>query len=201
MFHPGFAINGSAPGNTLTTSGALRAGDALVLTKPLGTGMIFAAAMRRATKGRHVQSALDSMLQPNDKAAHVFAKHGVRAATDVTGFGLLGHAIKMAEASGVVVELDTATVPLLPGVEEVDAEGIRSSLYEDNMALVQGAGVQDTVAPVLVDPQTSGGLLAGVPLEAAAVVVEELKTVGYAHAAVVGRVSKGCDGSPRVVVH
>ncbi len=181
------------------TSHALRAGDVLVLTKPIGTGMIFAAAMRRATKGRHVQSALNSMLQPNDKAVQVFSKHGVRAATDVTGFGLLGHAIKMAQASGVALEIDASAVPRLPGVDEVG--GIRSSLYDDNLALVCEAGVAgDDVVPVLVDPQTSGGLLAGVPAGAVDAVVEELRAAGYTHAAVVGRVVERNEGTAVSVV-
>lgn len=194
----GFSITGSGPPARLTRVDALEAGDALVLTKALGTGVLLAAAAARVTKGRYVQAALDSMLVPNAEAARVAAQCGVRAVTDVSGFGLLGHTAAMASASGVRVEVDTGAVPLLPGVEEAIAAGVLSSLHDDNVTLALAAGVDGTalegVGAALVDPQTSGGFLMGVAADEALRLVGMLREAGYEHAAIVGRVVDGQGG-------
>lgn len=191
----GFSITGSGAPSTLTRVDALRPGDALVLTKPLGTGVVLAAAAARATLGRHVASALDSMLVQNAAAARVLAACNVRAVTDVSGFGLLGHAAAMVSASGVRVEVQGDTVPLLPGVAAALEAGVRSSLHDDNVALAVGAGVDgaalEGVGAALVDPQTSGGFLVGVAADGAERLVALLREAGYARAAVVGRVVEG----------
>ena len=217
----GFAVTGHAPEGALLRKSGLRPGDALVLTKPLGTGAVMAAAMRGAAEGRWVAAALDAMQQSSGAAARVLARHGARAATDVTGFGLLGHAAEMARASpasssssssttaaaaaaaaasngasAVVLEIDPAKVPSLPGAADCVAAGHLSSLHAANaraLAAVEAGSARDWTArdarwPLLVDPQTAGGLLAGVPAGAAEACVAELKAAGYERAAVVGRV-------------
>ena len=167
----------------------------LVLTKALGTGVVLAAAAARLTKGRHVQAALDSMLVHNAAAAGVMARFNVRAVTDVSGFGLLGHAAAMASASGVRVEIDAGAVPLLPGVREAIEANVRSSLHEDNVALAVAAGVEGSalegLGAVLVDPQTSGGFLVGVAADTVQQLVGALREAGYQHATVVGLVVEG----------
>lgn len=195
----GFAVTGHAPEGSLLLKSGLRPGDALVLTKPLGTGAIMAAAMRGAARARWVSGALESMQQGSGAAARVLAAHSARAATDVTGFGLLGHAAEMARASGVVAGVDPSAVPLLPGAAECAAAGHLSSLHPSNARALEasrgGAAAWAAAGdgrwlPLLVDPQTAGGLLAGVPAASAAACVSELRRAGYAHAAVVGRVEE-----------
>lgn len=124
----------------------------------------------------------------------VLRAHGATACTDVTGFGLLGHAVEMARASRATVALDPSALPLLEGARECAAAGFLSSLHPENVraaAAVQGDGIA-TLPPatlaLLVDPQTAGGLLAAVPAEAADACVAALRAAGYAAAAVVGRV-------------
>jgi selenide,water dikinase len=181
----GFAVTGLCdPANVWRKSG-LRSGDALVLTKPLGTGIVLAAAMRGLAKARWLQAAVDSMRRSNADAAGVLRGFGVTACTDVTGFGLGGHLQEMLLASGVSASLDTAALKLLPGTAELAARGIASTLAPDNRAML---AVPDHPAlAFLVDPQTSGGLLAGVPRERADTCVAAMRALGI-DAAVIGRV-------------
>jgi selenide,water dikinase len=206
----GFSVTGHAPEAALLRKGGLRPGDVLILTKPLGTGTILAAAMRGAARGRWVSDALASMQQSSGPAARALAAHGCTGCTDVTGFGLLGHAAELARASGVEVELNPAAVPALPGALECIAAGHLSSLHPANaaaLAVTDGAGrlTGDDSRGVnawalLADPQTAGGLLAGVPAAAAAAALAAVRTAGCEHAAVVGRAvarrsSSGSGGS------
>ncbi len=187
----GFAVNGLAPrdGAVLRKAG-LRAGDALVLTKPLGTGTLLAADMRGRARGRWVQAALAHMQRSNQAAAAVLRAHGAVAATDVTGFGLAGHLLEMLRASNLDAELWPQRVPLLDGALETAALGLLSSLHPANERL--GAGVHGEAGPrrdLLFDPQTSGGLLAGVAPHRATACVAALHAAGDRSAAVVGQVA------------
>ncbi len=166
----GFAVLGSAaPGGLLRKSGA-RAGDRLVLTKPLGTGVILAAARAGLAPATWVESAIVSMLRSNRVASIELSRLGVCACTDVTGFGLAGHLAEMLRASGVAARLELEHLPALPGAIELLGAGVRSSFHERNRAyrrLISGptAAVADLRCELLADPQTSGGLLASVPVE------------------------------------
>lgn len=189
----GFAVNGLAEEGRLLRKRGLRPGDRLILTKPIGTGALFAADMRGKAKGRWIEAALHSMVMPNRAAARILFEHRTGACTDVTGFGLIGHLVEMTKASGVDVELDLNAVPLLPGALETVRQGIFSSLQPQNLRLRRalkdpGALAQDPRYALLFDPQTSGGLLAGLPEAHAPRCVEALKSAGYASAAVIGRV-------------
>jgi selenide,water dikinase len=191
----GFAINGLVPATAALRKGGLEPGDALILTKPLGTGTLLAADMRRKAKARWVMAAIAHMIQSNRKAAEVLRRHDVHAATDVTGFGLLGHLVEMVRASNVDVTISLARVPLLDGAMETVALGIFSSLQPQNVRLRRAIRELETVAehplyPLLFDPQTAGGLLAAVPLDQAEACVDALRTAGYAAAAVVGLVTE-----------
>ena len=189
----GFAVNGLVDREQILRKRGLRAGDRIVLTKPIGTGTLFAADMRHKAKGAWITAALDCMLQSNREAAKRLFAHGAAACTDVTGFGLLGHLVEMIKPSGVDVEIDLGAIPCLDGAEETIAAGIFSSLQPQNLRLRRAIRdaenvSKDTRYPLIFDPQTSGGLLAGVPAEQAEACVTALRELGYAQTAIIGRV-------------
>jgi selenide,water dikinase len=135
------------------------------------------------------------MVQSNGRAAEILRRHGVHAATDVTGFGLLGHLVEMVRASEVDVILAIGRVPLLDGARETAAGGIFSSLQPQNVRLRRAVREVETVArhplyPLLFDPQTAGGLLAAIPLAEAVRCVAALRAAGYADADVIGFVTE-----------
>jgi selenide,water dikinase len=191
----GFAVNGLMD-ETLAgvmTKGGLRPGDALILTKPMGTGTLLAAHARLAAKGRWIDAALESMQVSNRAAAACLMAHGARACTDLTGFGLLGHLVEMTKPSGVDAELELDALPLLQGARETAAAGILSSLQPANVRLRralrnQEAALNHPAYPLLFDPQTAGGLLASVPADRVEACLAELRRLGYVHAAAIGRV-------------
>jgi selenide,water dikinase len=190
----GFAVNGLVARAAALRKDGLEPGDALILTKPIGTGTLLAADMRRKAKARWVMAAIAHMIQSNRQAAAILKAHGAHAATDVTGFGLLGLLVEMVRASDVDVTLALERVPLIDGARETVALGIFSSLQPQNVRLRRAIRDLDTAArhpmyPLLFDPQTAGGLLAAVPLERAERCVAALRAAGYARADVVGYVS------------
>jgi len=191
----GFAVNGLIDEDlhAVMRKGGMRPGDALVLTKPIGTGTLFAALPRLQARGRWIDAALASMCVSNRDAAQCLHAHGATACTDLTGFGLLGHLVEMTRPSGVDAELDLAALPVLEGAEETAAAGVLSSLQPANVRLRravhdQQAWVRDPRYALLFDPQTAGGLLASVPGDRAEACVAQLRARGYPHAAVIGRV-------------
>jgi selenide,water dikinase len=185
----------------------LRPGLELVLTKPLGTGVLFHADRIGRLRGPWLETATRSMLQPNRAAARIARAHRVEAATDVSGFGLLGHLGEMARASRVVAELDAGAVPALPGALELLGSGLRSTAHAHNLAarrlLLAGAGSRDPDHPssartaLLFDPQTSGGLLLAAPPDRTGALVAALHAAGYERAARVGRVVSAVRGDSR----
>jgi selenide,water dikinase len=183
----GFAVSGLCEPGRLFRKSGLRAGDVLVLTKPLGTGIVLAGHMRGLARTAWLMAALDSMRASNGGAVPVLRAHGVAACTDVTGFGLAGHLLEMLRASGVGSVLWPESVPVLPGALELASRGVASTLAPQNAALFPS---NDAVAPVLVDPQTSGGLLAGVPAARAEACLTALHDAGIA-AAPIGVVEAG----------
>ncbi|WP_339780472.1 selenide, water dikinase SelD [uncultured Marinobacter sp.] len=197
----GFAVNGLIDPDEVMSKGGLRAGDVLILTKPIGTGILFAAHARLAAKGRWIDSALASMVQSNKKAADCLRSFGSKACTDVTGFGLLGHLVEMTRPSGVDAELDLSAIPILPGAEETAAAGILSSLQPANIRLRRGIRDQEKWVKhpryaLIFDPQTAGGLLASVSADKAEDCVRELKALGYPHTAIIGRVLPQDESGP-----
>ena len=163
----GLAVTGRADPRRLLTNAAAVAGDRLVLTKPLGTGILATAAKQSKLAPEHERTMLDTMRALNRDASRVALELGVRCATDVTGFGLLGHASHIARASGVTLRIRIAAVPLLPGVRDALAAGARTGGAERNASylepLVVWGGADDATRALLIDPQTSGGLLLAVP--------------------------------------
>ena len=198
----GFAVTGRTRPGRLMRKGGLRPGDRLLLTKPLGTGVILAAEMRGVAAARSVAEAIRAMLQPAAAASACLASHGATACTDVTGFGLLGHLLEMLTASQADARLDPERVLALDGALALLRGGLTSSLHGANRAalaaLAQGGAECDpALAALLVDPQTAGGLLAGVPAERAATCLDELIRLGY-RAALIGVVAARGGGAPRV---
>ena len=186
----GFAVTALIEPERVLRKSGLQAGQALVLTKPLGTGIVLAGHGRGLTKARWLQAALASMRRTNAAAARIFAAHGATACTDVSGFGLAGHLLEMLRASGVSAALDFGALPLLPGAAELAAQGVASTLAPENARLLRtalGGGTAEPRAALLVDPQTSGGLLAGIPATEADACLAALAAAGIA-AAIIGAV-------------
>ena len=186
----GLTVNGLCDTALLLKSGAAN-GDRLFLTKPLGTGVIFAADMRAEAPCETVGAALASMVLSNSAAARIFRACGATSCTDVTGFGLLGHLVEMLQASGVDAELDLASLPRLQGTDALFERGLRSSLHAANAAFgaaLDGLDPGDPRAALLFDPQTSGGLLASVPDERAHECASALAAAGCGAAAQIGTV-------------
>ena len=189
----GFAVNGLADPARLLRKSGMRPGDNLILTKPLGTGTLFAADMRGKAKGRWIDAALASMLQSNRAAASCLHNHAATACTDVTGFGLLGHLMEMVRPSDVDVELSLDSLPLLDGALDTVRLGIFSSLQPQNVRLRRAirnseAFAKDARLPLIFDPQTAGGLLASIPSGQADACLAELRQCGYSNAAIIGTV-------------
>lgn len=172
----GFSVNGLVDPARALRKGGLRPGDKLVLTKPLGTGVIFAAAMRGEARGAWIEAALASMRKPSDASAEALVAAGAHACTDVTGFGLAGHLAEMIRATGrgdeVSVDLHLDSLPALDGAVDLFAKGLASSLQPENLRVRHLIDGMDRLSahpklPLLFDPQTAGGLLAAVPADAA----------------------------------
>ena len=169
----GYAVTGLVhPERVLTNAGA-RPGDALVLTKRIGTGVIATALKRGTAEAAHVEASIASMLELNRKACEAMLELAPHACTDITGFGLIGHARELARASGVTLEIEAARVEFLPGAVEYSRQGALPGGLKNNreyaacaveMAAALPAGVED----LLYDPQTSGGLLIALAEEQAA---------------------------------
>ncbi len=188
------SVNGLAKPDDIHRKGGLVPGDALILTKPLGTGALFAADMQGKARGRWIEKAVESMLISNRTASQILTTGGAHAMTDVTGFGLAGHLMEMLEASKVGAWLSLDRIPDLPGAYQMISKGIASTLQAGNERTL-GERLHgrrgDLRRALVVDPQTAGGLLAGVPGADAGRLVEELRAAGYDSAAVVGEVVAG----------
>jgi selenide,water dikinase len=164
----GLAVVGRVhPAQVLRKAGAVP-GDVLVLTKPLGTGLITTALKRGTVESASIDAAVASMLRLNQAAGRAAVAHGAHAATDVTGFGLAGHGLEMAERSGVALRLAVADLPLLPGVQDYAGQGGAPGGTQRNRDAyaghVRGLERLDLAwQEILLDPQTSGGLLVALP--------------------------------------
>ena len=190
----GLTVNGLVDREQVWRKNGLRAGDVLILTKSLGTGTLFAADMRRKAKGRWIDQAISTMLLSNQQAAECLREYDVSACTDVTGFGLLGHLVEMTRASQVDALIEIDAIPMLEGAKETVAAGILSSLQPQNVRLRRAIANSQQVAkhasyPLLFDPQTAGGLLAGVAAQHADRCVTALQACGYPDAKVIGKIS------------
>ena len=173
-----------------------RPGDVLILTKPLGVGVYSAALKQQRLSPQGYAAMIDTTTRLNAVGAALAANAAVHALTDVTGFGLLGHALEVCRGSGVGAALRFADVPLLPGVAELAQAGVRTGASQRNWdsygAQVHWPdGLDGWARDLLTDPQTSGGLLAAVAPDAAGAVLDEVRAAGFSSAAVVGEATAG----------
>jgi selenide, water dikinase len=194
----GLAVVGLADPGRLMTIDRAAPGDQLILTKPVGTGVIATALKRGAPPPEVVQAAVASMTALNAEASQAALDAGVRAATDVTGFGLLGHVHRMLAASGAAARIDAAAVPLLPGAADLAAAGFVSGGTRANAARMGPVTTIDPAVPaelavLLYDAQTSGGLLLAAPAAAASALLAGLRARGLP-AALIGEVTRGEPG-------
>lgn len=199
----GFAVTGLIHPQRIASNAGARPGDRLVLTKPLGTGILSFAAQIGRAPAEGVAAAARSMAALNKRAAELMLEFGAQACTDVTGFGLLGHLAAMAAAGNVDVEILWDDVPLLPGVLQCAADNILPGAVERNKessggALAASEGLEPAALDILFDAQTSGGLLIAIAESAAPGLVTRLHAEGMVDAAVIGRVIG--DGSGRIFV-
>jgi selenide,water dikinase len=184
----GFAVTGFAEEGRLFLKKNLQPGDALILTKPLGSGALLAAWMRGECKAVWFEPLIQSMLSANAAAGKIFAQAGVSACTDITGFGLAGHLLEMLDASQVSARIMASQVPLYAGFDDVTARGIVSTLHRDNAKMTCRVVGAATLPAWLFDPQTSGGLLGAVRADAAEVALCQLREAGCKDAARIGDV-------------
>lgn len=158
----GMAVTGIVNPTTVFANTGARSGDKIYLTKPLGTGIITTAAKFEEASEEELAAAIASMSKLNADAADLGLRHGVRCATDITGFGFAGHLYNIARASGVTIEVDAQSLPLLPGVERQIAKGNTTGGAKKNRDFIGSAlvfdGTADWLQAVILDPQTSGGL-------------------------------------------
>lgn len=183
----GFTVTGLLEREAITVAGA-RPNDALILTRPIGAGVLLAAEMRGLAEGRDIASLLRILQVPQGDAAEILA--GAHAMTDVTGFGLAGHLMAMCRASGVGAEVDMAMVPVYAGAEALAERGVRSTIWAANVAAAPVTGRAGARLDLLHDPQTAGGMLAAVGADEAEGLVERLRAAGH-RAAVIGRLAAG----------
>ena len=179
----GLAVIGVVHPDRLLRKGGARPGDVLLLTKPLGTGLLVSGARQGRTSPGDLAAAIVSMRTLNRVAADVFVAHGTRGATDVTGFGLLGHGLEMARASGTRLVFDAAALPALPGALELAAAGLETDGAGHNRRFVASAlavapGIDQARVALAHDPQTSGGLLAAIPPDRLTAVEQALTAAG-----------------------
>jgi len=189
----GLSVTGIATPDHLMTNRNARPGDALVLTKPLGTGFVTTAYKAGRCPEATLAAAVESMIQLNVIGRDAARQAKARAATDITGFGLAVHASEMAQASDVTIELNLDRIPILPGVDRLAERGFKTRASASNRrfaeTLVRVEGKPDPIRRELAfDAQTSGGLLISVPDDKAESVVENARALGALSACVVGRV-------------
>ena len=188
----GLTVNGYVDPEKIMRKGALKPQDILILTKPLGTGILFAADMQGKSRGDWIEQAITSMQRSLGPLVPILQKYRVEACTDVTGFGLLGHLVEMLNASNVSASLNLSSLPLLEGAAELSRQGIESTLKEDNQNAMTGyhKPISHNAYPILFDPQTAGGLLFSISEDFAEECVAELIKTSAPDATIIGSVNE-----------
>lgn len=190
----GLAVVGTAHPDAIWRKSSAVPGDAVYLTKPLGTGLVLTGVRKKVLGDEELQAAAATMTELNDRAAEALRPFEPSAVTDVTGFGLFGHAHEMAERSGVCIVLDPASIPALPGALAVARRGLRTGGDQRNREFVAGAarlnGLPEELETLGFDPQTAGGLLVSLPAEKGVVLEAAFSDAGLALARI-GQVVEG----------
>jgi selenide,water dikinase len=201
----GLAVTGTVHPDRIITNSCARPGETLILAKPIGTGTIIAGQRLGEVTAEDYQAALDGMKLLNKRGAKIMRAHGIRCATDITGFGLLGHVYEMATGSGMSVRLASTAVPLLNGAYDLIDLGCIPGASFRNLRYVDphvrfADGLDYNLKMLLVDAQTSGGLLLASPPDQARAIIAELQEAGYPHAAAIGSVEEKSPLGPSVIV-
>ena len=191
----GLSVTGIVHPDKIIRNNSIREGDSIILTKPLGTGIIATSVKAGMADGVHVREFIASMSTLNKYAAEIMLKYSVNACTDVTGFGLAGHLLEMIEGNELSIEVESPAIPILPGVDEYAATGlVPGGLYRNRKYAAERCIIHDTVKDIIrdivFDPQTSGGLLISLPSAMALTLLDELKNSGVEHASIIGNVTK-----------
>lgn len=191
----GMAVIGFAHPNCITANSNAKEGDIIILTKPLGTGCSLAAMRNGLIKEKEIEDVFESMITLNKKACKIMNKYNVKSATDITGFGLMGHAYKMALASGVCIEINASKLPLFNKSYEVIDMGCIPGAAFTNMRYVgdnilTGSDVDYNLKMLSFDPQTSGGLFICIDKNNAENMLADLWREGLENAAIIGKVCK-----------
>jgi selenide,water dikinase len=199
----GLAVTGTVPPKRLVTNSGARTGDKLILTKPLGTGIISTAVKAKAAGEETIAKIASAMATLNKKASELMQAVGVHAATDITGFGLLGHAAQMAENSQISINISSASVPIFSEAAGFARSGLcPAGLYRNRDFYSKSVSIDDRVPAhipdILFDPQTSGGLLISLAAGKAEQLLEKLKQAGIKEAAIIGEVTSEPRGTVRV---
>jgi selenide,water dikinase len=190
----GYSVTGVIDPNRVATNAGARPGDAIILTKPIGTGVISTGIKRAKAPPEVVAESVATMMMSGKYAAEAITKFEVKGATDVTGFALLGHAWEMACASNVTIEIDSARVPLINGALELAAAGMMTGADKTNREYVGedvsfDGGIDPNLVRLFFDPQTAGGLLLAIPEEKADDLLSELRQ-NYSRAEIIGTVTE-----------
>jgi selenide,water dikinase len=201
----GFSVTGLIGRDAILHKASLRAGDALILTKPIGTGTILAADMRAKARGRWVYGAVAAMLESSREAGRALREHGASACTDVTGFGLAVHLLEMLGSASLGATLQIDAVPQLEGALETLGAGFVSTMHSKNERALRRVVAADHARahpafPLLFDPQTAGGLLAGVAGDRADTCVAALVGLGFAYSTIIGEVHERSEAEPALRV-
>lgn len=195
----GLSVTGLAHPDDLLTNSNAKPGDKLILTKPLGTGVMISAIKGGLEKGGRENTAVKSMTELNNKPIEILKKYKINACTDITGFGLMGHLTEMVKASNVNIKLNTSEIPIFEGVIDyaqmgLFPEGGYANKENYKNMVIEKSDVNTDREDLIYDPQTSGGLLFSVPGKIAEKLIIELHNQGVNKAAIIGEVKKGEQG-------
>jgi selenide, water dikinase len=188
----GYSVTGIIDPNKVATNAGARPGDVIILTKPIGTGVISTGIKFARAPAEVAALSVETMLTPGRAAAEAMREFGVKGATDVTGFALLGHAWELARASKVTIEIDSSRLPVLPGALDLARAGLLTSGDKTNREYIGddidiAGSVSKEMGNLLYDPQTAGGLLISVPADRANALLTRLRET-YPHVEIVGHV-------------
>lgn len=201
----GLAVTGLVHPDKIVTNGNAKVGDVLILTKPLGTNQVITAYKKGQADQATYQRTLDQMKKLNDIAAMVMNKHNITSGTDVTGFGFAGHLKEMAKASNISFEIDSKALPIIEGAEDIVKEKYSPCSLGKNLQYVEkhykvNDGVEEFYETLILDPQTSGGILMSVPEEKSKDVLQDLHQKGIKEAKIVGRAISNTGDTPQIIL-
>ena len=194
----GLSVTGVVHPDKFWTNAGARPGDVLVLTKPVGSGVLFNANIKKWVSTRAMDACIDTITALNRAAADVLKRFEVHAATDVTGYGIAGHGFEIARASKVCLEIAVEGIPVMDEALAMYQKGMSTGVNKHNRALVSKNMAMDCPLPewhreIVFDPQTSGGLLAAVPADQAGAAIDALQEAGAAAACIIGEVTPTVD--------